>query len=190
MVVMIPVAAVVCLAVGVPYLWLGHQHYAAFGGVNVATQSVLLFLCINVVICLWELCLCYKHALIRSTHAKRVKDGQTKSVTIVVFRWMRFSEILSPSFWANIWIDYARFDDAYVQPVSAGFNIDVGNGHTTLLPSLFLLASMVRPLADAKARIAEICLAHAITGMVGLLAHYQMLYLSLLYFYAFFNTGR
>ncbi|CBN74943.1 conserved unknown protein [Ectocarpus siliculosus] len=178
MVVMIPVAAVVCLAVGVPYLSLGYQHYAAFGGVNVAAQLVLLFLCINVVICLWELCLCYKHALIRSTHAKRVKDGQTKSVTIVVFRWMRFSEILSPSFWANIWIDYARFDDAYVQPVSAGFNIDVGNGHTTLLPSLFLLASMVRPLADPK-----------ITGMVGLLAHYQMLYLSLLYFYAFFNTA-
>lgn len=73
---LIPVAAVVCLAIGGPYLWLGYQHYSTFGGLNVAVHSVLLFLCINLVICLWELCLCYKHALIRSTHAKRVKDGQ------------------------------------------------------------------------------------------------------------------
>lgn len=89
---------------------------------------------------------------------------------------MRFSEILSPSFWANIWIDYARFDDAYVQPVSAGFNIDVGNGHTTLLPSLFLLASMVRPLADAKARRAEICLAHAVVAVVPYFVPCNFLY--------------
>lgn len=77
---------------------------------------------------------------------------KTKSVTVVVFRWMRLGEILSPSFWANIWIDYARFDEAYTLPVSAGFNIDVGNGHSTLLPTVFQLASMVRPLADPKAR--------------------------------------
>lgn len=74
--VMVPVFAVLCLAIGGPYSWLGYQHYSAFGGVNVAVQSVLLFLCINLVVCLWELCLCYKYALIRSAHAKREKDGQ------------------------------------------------------------------------------------------------------------------
>lgn len=75
---MVPVAAVLCLAIGGPYLWLGYQHYSTFGGLNVSVQSVLLFLCINLVICLWELCLCYKHTLIRATHAKRVKDGQVR----------------------------------------------------------------------------------------------------------------
>lgn len=74
--VMIPVAAVVCLAVGGPYLWLGYGHYSAHGGINITVHSVLLFLCINLVVCLWELCLCYKYELIRSTHAKRLKDGQ------------------------------------------------------------------------------------------------------------------
>lgn len=73
---MIPVAAVVCLAVGGPYLWLGYEHYSAHGGINLAVHSVLLFLCINLVVCLWELCLCYKYELIRSTHGKRLKDGQ------------------------------------------------------------------------------------------------------------------
>lgn len=63
---------------------------------------------------------------------------------------MRVSEIFSPSFWANIWIDYSRFDPAYSDSLSAGYNIDVGNGHSTLLPTLFLMASMVRPLAGAK----------------------------------------
>lgn len=73
---LIPVAAVVCLAIGGPYLWLGYQHYSTFGGLNVAVHSVLLFLCVNLVVCLWEFCLCYKHALVRATHAKRVKDGE------------------------------------------------------------------------------------------------------------------
>lgn len=75
---MIPVAAPLFLSIGGPYLWLGYQHYSTFGGLNVAVHAVLLFLCINLVICLWELVLCYKHALIRSTHAKRVKDGQVR----------------------------------------------------------------------------------------------------------------
>ena len=75
---MIPVAAPLVLSIGGPYLWLGYQHYSTFGGLNVAVHAVLLFLCINLVICLWELILCYNHALIRSTHAKRVKDGQVR----------------------------------------------------------------------------------------------------------------
>ncbi|CAN0417003.1 unnamed protein product [Laminaria digitata] len=65
---------------------------------------------------------------------------------------MRFGEILSPSFWANIWIDYSRFDSGYSDSSSAGYNIDVGNGHSTLLPTLFLMASMVRPVLGPKVR--------------------------------------
>lgn len=78
---------------------------------------------------------------------------QTRAVTIVVFRMMHLSDILSPSFWAQIWIDYARFDPAYADSRSAGYNIDVGNGHSTLAPTLFLMASMVRPLLGAKVSI-------------------------------------
>lgn len=74
---MVPVAVVVCLAVGGPWLWLGYEHYLHVDGViNVSVLSMLLFLCINLVVCLWELCLCYRYNLIRATHAKRVKDGQ------------------------------------------------------------------------------------------------------------------
>lgn len=79
-----------------------------------------------------------------------MKPLQTKTVTVVVFRFMRFGEMFSPSFWANIWIDYSRFDPAYSDSGSAGYNIDVGNGHSTLLPTLFLMASMVRPMLGPK----------------------------------------
>lgn len=167
-----------CLIVGGPYLCLGWQHYVMTGVVNVAAQSVLLFLCLNFIVCLWELCLCYRYSLIHSTHQKRVKDGQTKRIPVVVFRSMELGEIFSSSFWSNIWIDYARFDPAYSDSKSAGYNIDVGNGHSTLLPTLFLMWSMVNPLAGPKT-----------TGIVGIMAYWQMLYGTVVYFFSFFNTG-
>ncbi|CAN0395331.1 unnamed protein product [Ascophyllum nodosum] len=173
----VPVATVICLAVGAPYLWLGSQHYLTHGRLSSGAQSVLLFLSINLLICLWELCLCYKYRLIRSTHTQRVKAGKTRSTKIVVFRSMRLSEILSPSFWSQIWIDYSRFDPAYADSRSAGYNVDVCNGHSTLPPTLFLMVSMVWPIFGAK-----------VTGMVALVMHYQMLYGSLMYFFSFFNN--
>lgn len=74
----VPVFLVVCVAVGAPYLLLGWLHFEAFG-LNLRAQGVLLFLCINFVVCLWELCLCYRYSLVRSTHEKRVKDGQVSN---------------------------------------------------------------------------------------------------------------
>lgn len=71
----IPVIAVVSVMIGGPYLCLGWEHYEAYG-LHAAAQGMLLFLCINLIVCLWELCLCYRYDLIRSTHLKRVKDGQ------------------------------------------------------------------------------------------------------------------
>lgn len=96
---------------------------------------------------------------------------QTKTIPVVVFRWMRFSEILSPSFWANIWIDYSRFDPGYSDSRSAGYNIDVGNGHSTLLPTLFLMASMVRPVLSPKVGGGRTCADRLVRGV-----HYATLY--------------
>lgn len=75
----VPVVAVLCLAVGVPYLWFGAQHCLTYGRVNVGAQSVILFLSINLLICLWELCLCYKYRLIRAVHTTRVKEGKVST---------------------------------------------------------------------------------------------------------------
>lgn len=85
----IPVFAVLCLIVGGPYLCLGWQHYVMTGVVNVAAQSVLLFLCLNFIVCLWELCLCYRYSLIHSTHQKRVKDGQVRKKYLLLEKMRR-----------------------------------------------------------------------------------------------------
>ena len=87
----------------------------------------------------------------------RVFSHQTRSTKIIVFRSMRLSEILSPSFWSQIWIDYSRFDPAYADSRSAGYNVDVCNGHSTLPPTLFLMVSMVWPIFGAKVRLMLHC---------------------------------
>ncbi|CAM9933245.1 unnamed protein product [Discosporangium mesarthrocarpum] len=174
-----PVFLFLCVVVGGPYLYLGWEHLKLYGGVNLCAQGLLLFLCINFLICLWELCLCYRYDLIRSTHLKRKKDGNEDSIPIIIFQNMGLRDVLSPTFWADIWTDYARFDDGYADSKSFGYCIDVGNGHSTLLPNLFLMLSMIQPLTGAK-----------FTGIVGLMCYYQMFYGTVIYLYSFFNNQR
>lgn len=63
---------------------------------------------------------------------------------------MELRDVFSSAFWCNIWIDYSRYDHAYSNNLALGYNIDVGNGHSTLLPTLFLMASMVNPPLGPK----------------------------------------
>jgi hypothetical protein len=98
---------------------------------------------------------------------------------LIVFDDTTLRDWFSPSFWCYIWIDYARFDPSYADSTSAGYNIDVGNGHSTLLPSLFLIWSMIAPVWSARA-----------TAMVGLLLYYQTFYGTLVYLYSYFNNNR
>ncbi|CAM9445434.1 unnamed protein product [Choristocarpus tenellus] len=174
-----PVALVVCAAVGLPYICLGGAHLKLYGGINFSVQGLLLFLCINLLICLWELCLCYRYDLIRSTYLKRKKDGNTESLPIVIFRGMGLKDVFSPNFWANIWIDYSRFDEGYSDKKTFGYCIDVGNGFSTLLPNIFLMLSIIKPPTGPK-----------VTGIVGLLTLYQMFYGTVVYLYSFVNNQR
>lgn len=78
---------------------------------------------------------------------------------------MSIMDWFNPTFWAHIWIDYAKWDDSYADKTTFGYCIDVGNGHTTLIPSILLAWSIVEPLFSAK-----------VTGMIGLLTFYQTWY--------------
>ena len=46
------------------------------------------------------------------------------------------------------------------------------------------------PLASCRLRLPALSAVSQVTGMVGLLMHYQMLYGSIVYFFSFFNTNR
>eukprot|EP00611_Tribonema_gayanum_P012279 TRINITY_DN22905_c0_g1_i1.p1 TRINITY_DN22905_c0_g1~~TRINITY_DN22905_c0_g1_i1.p1 ORF type:complete len:230 (+),score=67.86 TRINITY_DN22905_c0_g1_i1:34-690(+) len=172
------VAAYLVLIPGPIILWLCHTHASLFGGANPVAFALLGFLVTNVLICFWELCLCYKYSYIRGVYEQRAKDDKALG-PIIVAQQLPLRRLLSPTFWSYIWIDYARYDPSYADNTTAGYNIDVGNGHSTLAPSLFLIWSALWPVCGAKE-----------TAMVGLLLYYQTFYGTLVYLYSFFNVGR
>ncbi|CAM9620957.1 unnamed protein product [Chrysoparadoxa australica] len=166
------------MALGSVIAGLGYLHIQAHEALNVAALCLILFYPINILICFWELCLCYKYKLIRSVWEKRQKS-EDKLGPLIIFKQMSLGQAFSPSHWAYIWIDYARFDPSYADSKSAGYNIDVGNGHVTLIPSLVMLWTMFQPVLGPKE-----------TGILGVLLHYQMMYGTFLYGYSYFNNKR
>ena len=56
-----------------------------------------------------------------------------------------------------------------------GYNIDVGNGHSSLLPSIFMVVVCYYECLDAK-----------IAGMVCLLSNYQVNFLFIFFLFYFF----
>ncbi|CAM9974427.1 unnamed protein product [Phaeothamnion confervicola] len=128
---------------------------------------------------------------------------------LILFRPCGLGDLISPSFWAYIWIDYARFDPSYADSASFGWAIDVGNGHTTLLPSLFMLhASLAAAGADSTATVgsgfgkafggtfggrsavAGFGIGARMTGVVGLLLYYQTFYGTILYALSYLKNSR
>mmetsp|Transcript_5282 Transcript_5282/g.6743 ORF Transcript_5282/g.6743 Transcript_5282/m.6743 type:complete len:230 (+) Transcript_5282:55-744(+) len=165
---------------------LGYLHVVREGGeieINPLALSLIFFLPVNVLICFWELVLCYNIKFITKIHEKKKKEGfytlpPAKQDPIVLFRDLPLSQLFCPDFWAYIWIDYCRFDAAYADPITFGFNIDVGNGHTTLIPSLLLLSSCFCSFLSAR-----------VMGMIGLVFCYQMFYGAAIYYYSYFNNA-
>ena len=93
---------------------------------------------------------------------------------------MRLVDVLSVRYWAVMWSTYAPLDPAYVDTVSFGYNIDVGNGVTQLLPSILFAVGMT----------AHGMLPARIFGMFGLVCFYQMWYGAVVYFFQYFNNRR
>ena len=81
---------------------------------------------------------------------------------IYLFQPVELSELFGLSHWAQMWSDYCALDPSYADSTSFGFCIDVGNGFTTVLPSLAFMVGMTRELMDARW-----------LGMVGLISFYQ-----------------
>ncbi len=157
-------------------------HYQAHGVVNAHQVGLAFFLWLNAIIAFWELCLFFRIDLIerqyerfrleyRGRELDRVKDYFGSSVTL--------SQIFSMTTWAEIWSSYAVFDDSYANRKSFGFFADVGNGWTTLIPTLLVLYGMTFELLPARA-----------LGIVALLILYQMWYGTLVYFGSFLFNKR
>ncbi len=93
---------------------------------------------------------------------------------------LSFSEAFSLRFWTKVWSTYALYDPSYQNNESFGFFIDVGNGWTTLVPTLVWLYAMTyNDLVPARA-----------LGCLGIAKFWQELYGTVIYALSFFFNNR
>ena len=76
---------------------------------------------------------------------------------------------------------YSLYDPSYSNKESFGFYIDVGNGWTTIIPSLLFLYCMITKTPILSARI---------MGVIGICKFYQEFYGTCLYFLSYIWNKR
>ena len=156
----------------------------AFNGtLNGLHVLVNVFLAINLIVCYWEMCLLWRIDAIEERYQRRQSGERTASgprtrgsffLSKVAFR-----ELGSRDLWSKVWSEYALYDPSYADRRSFGFAIDVGNGFSTILPSLAIFIGMSFPVLPAIA-----------VGLIGLLVFYQKFYGTLLYFFTYVFNRR
>lgn len=173
---------VVCLAVGVGTAVPVYLHHETHGVWNPTQIGVAFFLWLNAIIALWEICLFLRIDLIEKQYEDfkvRYKGRELDRVKDYFGAPVALSKLLSPTTWAEIWSSYAVFDDSYANRKSFGFFIDVGNGFSTLIPTLVCLYGMTYHFLPAR-----------LLGIVLLILNYQMWYGTLVYFGSFVFNKR
>lgn len=153
------------------------------GVVNPFHVILSVFLSINLLICIWEMCLLWRIDEIEQRYRARSQTGaagqpRRRGRSFFLSR-VPARELGSATLWSRVWSEYAIYDPSYADRRSFGFAIDVGNGFSTWLPSLVFLLGMTFAF-----------LPPAVLGIVGLLVFYQKFYGTLLYFFTYLFNRR
>lgn len=152
---------------------INYQTKGIHGALNMCQTALALFCSINILICLWEIALFFYINRIKMRYEgfkKKLRKGEIPK--IFLFEHVSISEVLTFQYWSEIWAVYSLLDSSYSDSGSFGFNVDIGNGFTTLIPSILFAIGMTKhDLLDPQ-----------ILGMIGLLSFYQELYGTFVYF--------
>ena len=157
-------------------------HHHVHGGFDLGHFVLAFFLWLNTIIAFWEICLFLRIGHIERQHARFIVDYKGRELDRVKDYFgmkIPLSRIASPTLWAEIWSSYSVFDESYANRKSYGFFIDVGNGFTTLLPSVFSLYALTYELIPARA-----------LGLLLVVLNYQMWYGTVVYFASFVFNKR
>lgn len=172
------ILAAILLGTAIPVV----VHARVHGAVDYDHAAIVFFLWLNVIIALWELCLFARIDLIEEQHARYVRDYRGRELERVKEFFgshVPVSKILSPTIWAELWSTYSVYDDSYANRKSFGFFVDVGNGFSTLVPTLLCIWGMTFEIVPARA-----------LGLVMLIVNYQMWYGTLVYFGSYIFNKR
>jgi hypothetical protein len=178
----IPTAAVIGLVIVAGtslHIWL---HYRTHGLYNVTQIGLAFFLVINVMVAWWEIALFVRQDQIQEEYdalREPYKGRELVAVKEVFKRPIPVLRILSLREWTGIWSTYSLFDPGYSDRRSFGYNIDVGNGFTTIIPATLFTFAMTFMFVPPR-----------VLGIVGIIIFWQMFYGTSVYFFQFFNNGR
>jgi len=164
------------IAAGSLVWWHAREHHV----INVIQVCLAVFCVINGWICVCEIALFVYPKEIQQQHAAFSKQyGDCNLPPVFLFERATVTEVLSLRYWAIMWSTYCALDPSYADTTTFGYCVDVGNGVTTLLPSMVYAVGMTSAVLSPRA-----------LGMVGLIFFYQMLYGTLLYFFQYVNNRR
>ena len=178
----IPTAAVIGTVVIIGtifHIWL---HQRVHGLYNATQIGLAFFLVINVLISWWEIALFVRQDEIHAEYEATKGPYRGREMTRIAEIFMRpipLLKVLSFSEWTTIWSGYSLFDPGYSDRRSFGYNIDVGNGFTTLVPAVLFAFGMTFEWMPAR-----------VLGIIGIIMFWQMFYGTAVYFFQFFNNGR
>ncbi|MDH4017100.1 MAG: hypothetical protein OEV20_07170 [Actinomycetota bacterium] len=140
------------------------------------------FFAVNALIAFWELAL-FRHADdIRAEYEasrERARGRELAHIFEFFRRPVPSGQIFTLRPWAGVWAAYAVMDPAYADKKSFGFAIDIGNGYSTLLPSLLVPIAIVFEWVPAQW-----------LGILIVVFSWQMFYGTLLYFTSFVINRR
>ncbi len=140
------------------------------------------FFAVNGLIAFWELALHrYADAIRDEYEASREAARGRELQHIFAFFGRRIAtrDVFTLKPWASVWAAYAVMDPAYADKKSFGFAIDIGNGYSTLLPSLLVPIAIVFEWVPARW-----------LGILIVLFSWQMFYGTVLYFTSFIINRR
>ena len=142
---------------------------------------------LNILICLWELCLFYRHDRVRRNGAALVAHfGERRWPALGRLLWapIGWRNVLHPDMWADVWAHYSVFDPAYMDSISFGYTIDIGNGFTSIAPTLLWTLGMTPEAARALG------MPPRLLAVVSLLGFYQIAYGTAMYFVSWAHGAR
>lgn len=178
----IPTAAVIGIVVAGGTLFHTWLHQRVHGVYNLTQIGLAFFLVINVLISWWEIALFVCQDQIRAEYEaikEPYRGHELKRVGEVFARPIPLLRVLSLREWSVIWSSYSLFDPGYSDRRSFGYNVDVGNGFTTIIPAIIFTFGMTFELLPAR-----------VLGIVGIIMFWEMFYGTAVYFFQFFNNGR
>ncbi len=161
------------------HTWLHHDVHGVY---NTAQIAMAFFLVLNVLINFWEIGLFFQGDRIHDEYEATkgpYKGREMERIGDVFQQKIPLLKLLSFRQWTGIWSGYALFDPGYAHRGSFGFNADVGNGFTTILPATLFAFGMTFEIMPARW-----------LGMLGIAMFWQMFYGTVVYFFQFFHAGR